>query len=68
MKVKYAIKEGVPIVAVNRDKNFLYLKYPAEWVKIPLKDVKEIPVIDENGKTLRKVLVDDLYPNNAEGD
>ena len=61
MKVKYAIKEGEKIEAVNRDEDFLYLKYPAEWVKIPITDVKQISVIDDSGKTLRTVSVDDFY-------
>ena len=78
IKVKYALTEGVKILAVDTDDKFLYLKYPDEWVKIPLKysteceeipgvGVEEISVIDKNGKTLRKISVKDLLEEHQVG-
>ena len=66
MKLKYSLKEGREVIAVNKDKNFLYVKFKddEEWVKIPIKGVKEISVIDDSGKTLRTVSVDDFYKTN----
>ena len=79
VKVKYSIRAAEKILATDRDDKFLYVKYSSEWVRIPLKysdeetpgavvEVKEISVIDENGKTLRRVPVEDLLKEHPVGD